>query len=66
VSSNVDTDYLLIVAFLKQTATIKVEVPPTSLIFKGCHSGTPNKGTGANVRKTDSSRPAHTRRGAAA
>jgi hypothetical protein len=65
-SPNVDTDYWLIVVFLKQTAAIKVEVPPTSLIFNGCHSGTPNKGTGAGKSKTDGSRPAHTRKGTAA
>jgi len=58
-SPNVDTDYWFIVVFLKQTAAIKVEAPPTSLIFDVCHSGAPNKGTGAGERKTDGSRPAH-------
>jgi hypothetical protein len=43
VSTNVDTFYWLIVVFLKQTAAIKVKVPPTSLIFDGCHFGAPNK-----------------------
>jgi len=52
--------------FLKRTAAIKVEAPPTSLIFDGCHSGAPNKGTGAGERKPDGSRPAHTRKGTAA
>ncbi len=66
VSPNVDTDYWLIVVFLKQTAAIKVEAPPTSLIFDECHSGAPNKGTGAGERKTDGLRPAHTRKGTAA
>ncbi len=36
VSPNVDTDYLLIVVFLKRTVAIKVEAPPTSLIFDEC------------------------------
>ena len=66
VSPNVDTDYWLIVVFLKQTAAIKVEAPYNSLIFNGCHSGPPNKGTGAGERKTDGSRPAHTHKGTAA
>jgi len=66
VSPNVDTEYLLIVVFLKRTAAIKVEALPTSLIFDGCHSGAPNKGTGAGERKPDGSRPAHTRKGTAA
>jgi len=59
-------EYLLIVVFLKRTAAIKVEALPTSLIFDGCHSGAPNKGTGAGERKPDGSRPAHTRKGTAA
>ena len=47
-------------------AAIKVEALPTSLIFDGCHSGTPNKGTGASERMTDGSRPVHTLKGTAA
>jgi hypothetical protein len=66
VSPHVDTNYWLIVVFLKQTAAIKVEAPPNFLIFDGCHSGAPNKEIGAGERKTDSSRPAHTRKGTAA
>jgi len=56
---------LLIVVFLKQTAAIKVEAPPTSLIFDGCHSGAP-KGTSAGERKPNGSRPAHTCKGTSA
>jgi hypothetical protein len=52
---NVETDYWLIVVFLKRTAAIKVEAPPTSLIFDVCHSGAPNKGTGTIERKTSTS-----------
>jgi hypothetical protein len=66
VSPNVDTDYWLIVVFLKRTAAIKVKAPPTSLIFDVCHSGAPNKRTGAGEHKTDGSRPVHTRKGTAA
>jgi hypothetical protein len=51
--------------FLKRTAAIKVEAPPTSLIFDVCHSGAPNKGTGAGERKTDGLQPAHTHKGTA-
>jgi len=66
VSPNVGTNYWLIVVFLKRTAAIKVEAPPTSLIFDGCHSGAPNKGTGAGKCKTDGSQPAHTHKGTTA
>ncbi len=65
VSPNLDTDSWLIVMFLKRTAAIKVKALPTSLIFDVCHSGAPNKGTGAGERKTNGLQPAHTRKGTA-
>jgi len=63
---NVDTDHWLIVVFLKPMAAIKVKAPLTSLIFDVCHSGAPNKGTGAGKHKTGGSQPAHTRKGTVA